>query len=129
LPGSKGQHESLLRPVAAHKVSQAGFDHAPDADESFPQAVAASLVAGQQFLTFGAALQIEQRTARPFGQSMGHGTHTLGPVGCEGREVLEQHAGATQVAHHQARLIKWTQGGHESEASNPERTPMTSEAC
>ena len=110
------QHEFLLRALAAHEVSQARLDHAPDADQSADQSVAPDLVAGQQFLALGTAVQIKQRPARALGQLLSGEAHAFGPSAGEGRKVLEQDAHTTQVSHHETGLVERAQGGHETEA-------------
>ena len=109
------QHQFLLFPVAAHEVGQAGLDDAPDADEAAGYTVAAGQVAGQEFLTGATGVQIGQRALVGLGQLLGGGAHALGPAADEGGEVLEQDAGAVQVALHEARLVERAQGAHETQ--------------
>src|SRR5262245_18807161 len=113
LPRLQTQNQFLPLAVAAHKVSQARFHHAPDADQSLLHPVATSPLASDEFLAFGTAMQIKQRPVRLLRQLMSRRAHPLGPASSKSSEVLEQNPHATQVAHHKARLIKRTQAGHE----------------
>jgi len=110
------QHQLLLLPVPARKISQTGLHHAPNTNQTAGQAITTRQLSGQHFLALGTALQIAQRATRPLGQLMCRRTHTLGPTPSKGGEVFQQNPYPYQISLHQTGLVKRTQCRHKSNA-------------